>query len=468
METNDNATRIVISDLHLGKNDSFDIFKADAIAPTKTHRFKDFLGWCGDQKGPVELIINGDFVDFLQLRPWDGYGDRAQALEKAQEIAIGNSAIFQAFGTLIRDPEKRLTILLGNHDVELAYDEVWAVIQKAILGSASGHERLLLLNRVTQHNFRVGGVLVHVEHGNKGDPWNEILYKELFDDAVKNSGFHYPPGTLFVYDVMNKFKERFQFVDLLKPEVPAVPFLLARMQPLAAAPRLPKAALDTLRMVRQGFLGAVRRAVGGGAFARSGDQIDPLYSQMAETFIDVASSGKPNTFRNDDADHLEEFLSSETLPTETAVAEPSFGRRTERIKTAFVETILKQLGRPSRIDDKAFYQKDQSGHDVAAAEKEFLGDVRVVVLGHTHNALKSEIAGKGLYINSGTWANLIALPSTRDEFSAWLAKIADNTFDRTSFPTFVKLQPASGGLRANLSHWSTTGEDILWSKDISA
>jgi metallophosphoesterase superfamily enzyme len=67
MSTDTDVTRYIISDLHLGKNDDFDIFKADG----KEARFEEFLRFCGDQTGPVELVINGDFVDFLQLEPWN-------------------------------------------------------------------------------------------------------------------------------------------------------------------------------------------------------------------------------------------------------------------------------------------------------------------------------------------------------------------------------------------------------------
>ena len=257
-----NSTRIVISDLHLGKNDDFDIFQA----PGKDDVFEQFLEHCGKLEGPLELIINGDFVDFLQLRPWDIYLNkqklsiRQQALTKIEEIVRGNQRAFLALAGFLAKPQTRLVILLGNHDVELAYDEVWAVVEKMLLSAGGQEERIKFINRNTQYNFTLNKVTVHVEHGNAGDPFNEILYRELFDDAEKNTGFSFPPGTQFVYEVMNNFKEQLRFVDLLKPEMPVVPLLLARLEPFQSVKQLPGTSLNMLRALKNGLIGRVRLA----------------------------------------------------------------------------------------------------------------------------------------------------------------------------------------------------------------
>lgn len=52
---------IIISDLHIGINDCMDIFRQNRQS------FFDFLDdLIGTQEG-IELIINGDSIDFLQL-----------------------------------------------------------------------------------------------------------------------------------------------------------------------------------------------------------------------------------------------------------------------------------------------------------------------------------------------------------------------------------------------------------------
>jgi UDP-2,3-diacylglucosamine pyrophosphatase LpxH len=467
MTENANTTRIIISDLHLGKNDDFDIFKA----PGKQEAFEAFLDFCNGGSDPVELVINGDFVDFLQLRPWNVYGDRAQALEKAEQIVSGNARVFTALGKFIQDREKenKIVVLLGNHDTELAYDEVWAVVRDAIATTSAMRERLNFINRKTQYNFRLNGVLTHVEHGNIGDPWNEILYNDLFNDAEKNTGFNYPPGTLLVYQVMNEFKERLRFVDLLKPEVPAVPLILAKLEPFAVAAQFPSTAVNIIKMVKAGFLARIRQAVGGGTFApiTATEAPGEPYVRMADEYIDKATKGKPASFKELDADHLEDFLDHSGFQL-TGPATATFGPRWSVIMAAFGDAILGAIGRPARMNDREFYKSDRAGHDVDLAQTKLKGDVRLVISGHTHAALKADFGPKGLYLNSGTWANLIELPSDSSKFGGWLQSIARNTFERSSFPTYITASPAQNGIDASLNLWSDKGEERLWSRNIQA
>jgi UDP-2,3-diacylglucosamine pyrophosphatase LpxH len=476
MSADSNTTRIIISDLHIGRNDKFDIFQG----PEKTDAFEKFLASCGTRTEPVELVINGDFVDFLQLKPWNVHEskDLAQtrilkevALTKIQEIVSGNSAVFTALGKFLAQPDHYISILLGNHDVELAYREVSAVVRHKILGvTPDASQRLVFNDRARQYNFPVNGVRVHIEHGNEGDPWNTIPYTQLFENADKNSGFAYPAGTRFVYDVMNQFKDKFQFVDLLKPEVPAVPLLLARLGGLRAiADSLPKASRTFLLSIRDGFLGMLRRAIGGGSFARAGASLtddERLYAGMAQAYIEQVSGADKTKFGRLDVEHLAEFLSQSELQTGEA-ASPSLGRRWDAVKNYFVTAILSTLGRPRVQDDRAFFAQDHSGRDAESAEKEFKGDVQVVVFGHTHSALKKEFARDRVYINSGTWANLIGLPSDPRQFTDWLQLLANNGFERTSFPTYVTIEPAGSGLAASLNHWDGNGEVQLWKRTIS-
>jgi len=97
-----------------------------------------------------------------------------------------------------------------------------------------------------------------------------------------------------------------------------------------------------------------------------------------------------------------------------------------------------------------------------------VGKVKVVIYGHTHEALKTEFDDGCLYVNSGAWANLVKLPKSKDfaELFRWSRKLADNTFERTAFPTFVRIDPSDGGVIVGLHLWKAKDEE-LWKKDIS-
>jgi hypothetical protein len=259
-------TRIVISDLHLGAADRFDIFDGHG----KTDSFIAFLEVCAARLEPVELVLNGDFVDFLQLTPWDTDPSRSAALIKARTIATANGRLLAALGTFLGAPKNSLRVLLGNHDIELAFDDVWAQIEKPIRSVAPA-ARLIRHNERVSYNPTINGVHIAIEHGNKRDYWNQIHYPELFQDAEKGTAlYRHPPGTRLVYNLMNGFKNHFLFVDLLKPEIPTVPLLLFRLRPLKASASVPSATWNLLKAFAYGLAGAVRRRIAGPQLAPPG------------------------------------------------------------------------------------------------------------------------------------------------------------------------------------------------------
>lgn len=173
------STRIIISDIHVGQNDEFDIF----AGPGKSELFAAFIDYVRGHDNPVELIINGDFVDFLQLRPWNDLS-RATALTKINSIVAGSSRFFDDLGRVLQKPENRIVILPGNHDVELAYPEVGKALRGAILKSApSAGDKIQMFDsnqaRRTTYRPSINGVHVQIEHGNANDPFNAQLQHAL-------------------------------------------------------------------------------------------------------------------------------------------------------------------------------------------------------------------------------------------------------------------------------------------------
>jgi UDP-2,3-diacylglucosamine pyrophosphatase LpxH len=80
-----------------------------------------------------------------------------------------------------------------------------------------------------------------VEHGNRYDSANRVdhdalrRYRSLrsrSDDATcDEAGFTPPPGSRLVAEVMNPIKERYQFIDLLKPESAPLLALILALEP---------------------------------------------------------------------------------------------------------------------------------------------------------------------------------------------------------------------------------------------
>src|SRR6185503_3210819 len=466
-------TVFIISDMHLGAGDDFDIFAGSG----KTESFVSFIETVGKWPGVVEVIINGDFVDFLQLEPWDLRVDRREAEQKMRRIVSAyKDTIFRALGQFLDSPEHRVTVLLGNHDVELAFPEVWKRAADAILAAAKPDAAARLSSlahdktRVT-YVRSVGGVLVHIEHGNADDPYNGMNYTTLFHDVERNtSDFSYPPGTQLVYDIMNRHKREVRFVDLLKPEIPAVPFLLAAMKPKALID-VPGIAAKSLAAVGNKFIGWLRTKISGPTLARTGaaSSTETVDEQLAR---DIAAAyqdavGGSSAVSDADAFLLQQYFESDgdDVSPEHAVMAPSLKTAKRRLARAAIGS----LGRPIDLRDEMYYKTDHANRaDAMWARQRLTGDVRVVVFGHTHRPLKTEFEGNGLYVNSGAWANQMTLPGPSEDIGDWMSSVRSNSErNRAGFPTYVTLTAETGGADVSLNLWEGAGR-LLWRKSIRA
>src|SRR6266404_1702774 len=163
---------IVISDLHIGGNTQLDIFRSQI-------QLANFLRLL--RSGPTGLIINGDFIDFLAVEPF-GVFSRAAAQEKIKRIVAAppNKQVWEGFQAfLAADERNRIDILLGNHDVELVFEEVQTTLAAAMAEPERLERVRFLTDRLSYPRLIVGGVHVHVEHGFQYDPFNWYDHNKL-------------------------------------------------------------------------------------------------------------------------------------------------------------------------------------------------------------------------------------------------------------------------------------------------
>ncbi len=459
----------VISDLHVGIGDKFDIFHSKS----KLANLASFIDHVRAQPTSVELVVNGDLVDFLQVEPWSDYS-RATALVKIKCIAEKSADVFKTLGALLHGSTHRITVLLGNHDVELAYPKVWAVLSDAILKGASpdAAPRLVLSHDRTTYRREISGVHVHIEHGNKDDPWNAINYIELFHDAeTETTTFSYPPGTRLVYDTMNGVKDELQFVDVLKPEVPAAPLLLLALRPLKSIQALPDGLKAKYHSVVNGWLVKLRQKVDGPPLGSSQAVGTDPEALLADALAVGYAARLPQPLTSAKVADLEYLMySSESEPTSN---EPTLSGRLDGIKVRLIAAALWSLAR-FRAQQHAGDEFTAADHPddpfAVSAKSRLVGNVKVAIFGHTHEAKKTEFDDGRVYVNSGAWANLVRLPGTTEykELLDWMRELANNTFVRTSFLTFVRIEPSDAGATVGLHCWRDENEaKQLWKKDIS-
>lgn len=214
--------KIIVSDLHLGVGtlpgqvNPYEDFHQD-------DRFGELLGHYskGEYAGlPVELIINGDFLDLLKV-PYKGAFvtevTEAISLEKVRRCIRGHPRVFDAIAEFLKNPLHRLTYIVGNHDLDVAFPRVQGMML-ARLGMDEGGEGEDRVRFLTDEEFyRLPGGVV-VTHGHMFEEINRTesgAPTRALDDGQKVVNM--PWGSLFFSNVLAPVKAERPIIDLVHP-----------------------------------------------------------------------------------------------------------------------------------------------------------------------------------------------------------------------------------------------------------
>lgn len=476
-------TVFIVSDLHLGGRYSSPEQKDDAgfrmmnHAPALAALISEWA-----QRDVVhqrcEVVINGDFVDFLAeddpdtqnaAQAWPVFrGEPRAAVAALESIMARDAVVFTALAQLVGRGHT-LTILLGNHDIELSLPEVRQALARRLAVFDDRSLRFIFDGEA----YVVGEALI--EHGNRYDRYNQVRHDDLRElrslqsrrqSADWEHWFLAPAGSYFVVQVMNRLKRRYPFVDLLKPEREAVLPLLLALEPSSA--QLLDHALWALLPGHTHY--GVRRSnaalpLDRSTIAANDDQdetpnlyriLRPLFASSAqrEQFLSyVVPPGESPSWAQEDAPSLHTIAAADES---TLDFRQRWQRRAEKLLRSFDATLsqaslfysmgsLKQR-LPALLSALRVLQDDRS-FETDCEKKEYLdaarrlaseGKFRYVLFGHTHLAKQNiPLGNDAYYFNSGTWCDLMRVPSdilTGSNTTALsaLAEFVDSLTDSTS------------------------------------
>lgn len=168
-ELPDNALVVFVSDSHIGGDPGCDGFESSAELGAL---FEELAAL----ERPVELVLAGDFFDFLQIGAIPDGEDRASLTMSRAEYA----GLFAALKEFRSGEGKRVIYLPGNHDAEVWWNPgLQETLRKAGVVDEFAYSYLASMD--------VGGErrVVYCEHGNQLDPANTVEdYSDRLDTPL--------------------------------------------------------------------------------------------------------------------------------------------------------------------------------------------------------------------------------------------------------------------------------------------
>jgi len=401
---------VVISDLHIASGPL-----DDCDAELQSH-FESFVDSLSRRDVPIELVVNGDFFDFVQAEPWSGsdlesWSDddiplcftEAQSVAKLESIHASHPGIFDALKQFLHAcPDNRITVLPGNHDVDFYWDRV----------------RKRVCDYVGPVNFFLEQVYrptpcssVWIEHGHQSDPVNCFVSGKkpywsrtsppIFKDHGGTPRLYECTGTRFMIKFLNRLDQDYPFVDNVKPFSRFVKIFGASafvrnygtMKVAVAVGRM-LAYLYATAVEHEADVLSVKKEAHNMVYEYLSRQfkmmpkarVDALVARMAEGGFIVE---KPLTM------YLKTYISAEPLLV-FLCDHPELLDEIEVPDASFLGTSL-----PGTLTLATGFTVDETKELTETAGRALAAkDIDLVVMGHTHEVIQRSSRA---YINTGCW-----------------------------------------------------------------
>lgn len=210
---------LVISDLHLsagkmfkGKRNLLEDFNYD-------NELIDFLKYysSGDYHDlDVELVINGDFLDFLAV-PYveffdDEFWSEAASMAKLKMIMGAHLGVLDGLKKFLETPRKKIVYIIGNHDAEFVFD---SLKEEFLNYFGILRQNITLTNSISTY-IPVKGVFI--QHGHQYERAHEFDQENAIVETLTGEKYFIPPwGSYYVTNVINKYKQERHFINAVRP-----------------------------------------------------------------------------------------------------------------------------------------------------------------------------------------------------------------------------------------------------------
>jgi UDP-2,3-diacylglucosamine pyrophosphatase LpxH len=205
--------KLVVSDLHLGLGRVLENGQLNSLEEFYfDEKFIEFLhyyttGRYADYE--VELILNGDILNFLQI---DYHGHYLTVITESicmdiiRRVVKGHPLFFRALKEFAAKENHTITYVVGNHDQAMLWPSVRAYFNESV-GANVRYKNLIY--------FFDG---VHIEHGHMHEAANRLDPRKFFlKRNLPEPILNLPFGSHFFVEFVLKVKQTYPHVDKIRP-----------------------------------------------------------------------------------------------------------------------------------------------------------------------------------------------------------------------------------------------------------
>lgn len=387
------STKLVISDTHIGaggreQGNNLEDFISDA----------DFVRWIqtlvkesNRDDIDMELIINGDWIEFLQIPAVDKFEpfhlyesddytsySETEALQRLEIVQGWHPGLFLGLSDFLSQgpPRRTVTILFGNHDPEVVYPSVQTRLRQ--LMNATGEDADLV--SIGERRYFKDGVFA--EHGNAYvEEVNQFTDPDNPLDPFNSKQIERPAGSQFVTHFFNQLEWELPWIDGVHPTTSLLYYALA-FQPALALDILsaflriaPDYALSLAKTPEPGSEGEISAQVLSG--------IDTPEEQAAVAELINTDPAYAAQFMQEMEDALIEQGAIPASPRDVA-GSPS--------------EPLSPQERARDITERYWLMLEDAAERIATEK-----GAQVILFGHIHEPIEKKLPSGAMYLNTGTW-----------------------------------------------------------------
>ncbi|HLE11770.1 MAG: hypothetical protein A2504_15270 [Bdellovibrionales bacterium RIFOXYD12_FULL_39_22] len=203
---------LVVSDFHLGKGQFLKNGQLNILEDfNEDDRFCEFLEYYSSGTNywaNVHLVLNGDILNLIQI-DIDGVFshiiDEEFTVKSLAKVANGHKAFFAALKSFLSKPNKKISYIIGNHDLGMAFLAAQKKFQELLEGNVD-------------FSFSLSYEGIHIEHGHRFEVINACSEDQVFIEGPHGKKIlNLPWGSLFCISLLPKLKKQRPYIDKVRP-----------------------------------------------------------------------------------------------------------------------------------------------------------------------------------------------------------------------------------------------------------